>query len=131
MYLIEKTDYGLHLTFGGRILEEEMAAWVEESSQLLNKQRGKFSVFVDMRTLDPIASEAQVQMQKGQRLYKQKGMERSVVILDNATLTRQFQRIARQTGILPWERYINASAVKDWETVGLNWIKSGVEPETA
>ena len=129
MYGIEKTDYGYHLTFAGRILEFEMADWVEESREVLNKQRGKFSVFVDMRNLDPIATESQVQMQKGQRLYKQKGMERSVVILENPTLTLQFRRIAKQTGILPLERYIDTSLVKDWEEVALNWIKNGIEPE--
>ena len=131
MYTIEKTEYGFYMTFGGQILETEMAAWVEESEQLLAAQRGKFSVFVDMRRLDPIASESQVQMQKGQRMYKQKGMERSVVVLESAILTRQFQRIAKQTGILLWERYIDASIVKDWETVALDWIKSGVEPKEA
>ncbi|MDH3890383.1 MAG: hypothetical protein OEV49_04815 [candidate division Zixibacteria bacterium] len=131
MYIIEKTEYGYHMTFGGKILEDEMAAWVEESVQVLAEQRGKFSVFVDMRTLEPIASESQVQMQKGQRMYKQKGMERSVVILESATLTRQFQRIAKQTGILLWERYIDASLVKDWEKVALDWIKNGVEPQEA
>ena len=129
MYEIEKTDYGYHLTFAGRILETEMAAWVEESDQLLDKQRGKFSVFIDMRRLDPIASEAQVQMQKGQRLYKLKGMERSVVVLENPTLTLQFKRIARQTGILLWERYIDATLVKNWEEVALDWIKNGIEPK--
>lgn len=129
MYLIEKTEYGFHLTFGGKILESEMSAWVEESRQLLAEQRGKFSVFIDMRTLEPIASESQVKMQKGQRLYKQMGMERSVVILESATLARQFQRIARQTGILAWERYIDASVVKDWEKVALDWIENAVEPK--
>lgn len=131
MYVVEKTEYGYHLTFGGKILEDEMAAWVEESRLELAKQRGKFSVFVDMRRLEPIASESQVQMQKGQRLYKQMGMERSVVILESPTLARQFQRIAKQTGILPRERYIDASTEPNWETLGLGWIENGVEPKEA
>lgn len=129
MYIIENKEYGYHLTFGGKILEDEMAAWVEESRLALTKQRGKFSVFIDMRRLEPIASESQVQMQKGQRLYKQRGMERSVVILESPTLARQFQRIAKQTGILPWERYIDASIEPDWKNVGLAWIEKGVEPK--
>ena len=131
MYQIEKTDYGYHLTFTGRILEFEMADWVEESREILTKQKGKFSVFIDMRQLDPIATESQVYMQKGQRLYKQKGLERSVVIIENPTLTLQFKRIAKQTGILLLERYIDASLVKDWEEVAMDWIKNGVEPKEA
>ncbi len=129
MYSIEKTDYGYHLTFSGQILEFEMAEWVEESKKILEEQKGSFSVFVDMRRLLPIPTESQVYMQKGQRLYKQKGMERSVVILENPTLTRQFKRIARQTGILMWERYIDASLAGDWEKVALDWILKGIEPE--
>ena len=129
MYSIEKTDYGYHLTFGGQILEFEMADWVEESRKALDGQKGAFSVFVDMRRLNPIPTESQVQMQKGQRLYKQKGMERSVVILENPTLTRQFSRIAKQTGILPWERYVDASLVRDWEKVALDWIIEGIDPD--
>jgi hypothetical protein len=128
MYIIEKTDYGYHLTLGGSILGDEMSRWVEESQQVLASQRGKFSVFVDMRQLQPISADAQVQMQKGQRMYKQKGMERSVVVLSNPTLTRQFSRIARQTGILEWERYIDASLEPDWEQLGMAWILEGKEP---
>ncbi len=129
MYVIEKTEFGYHLTFGGSIMQDEMTEWVEESEQALATQKGRFSVFVDMRTLEPISVDAQVQMQKGQRLYKQKGMVRSVVVLDNSTLTRQFQRIARHTGIQIWERYINASAEPDWEKVGMDWILEGKEPK--
>jgi len=129
MYVIEKTDYGYHLTFGGSIFADEMSLWVEESEQVLATQRGSFSVFVDMRTLQPISADAQVHMQKGQRLYKQKGMERSVVILSDPTLTRQFTRIARQTGILPWERYIDASIEPNWEQIALDWIIDGKEPK--
>jgi len=129
MYVIEKTEYGYHLTFGGYIMQDEMKLWVEESQEVLATQKGSFSVFVDMRTLEPISADTQVQMQKGQRLYKQKGLVRSVVIQDNLTLTRQFQRIARQTGIQADERYIDASAVPDWEKVGMDWILEGKEPE--
>ncbi len=129
MYTIEKTEYGYHLTFGGYIMQDEMREWVEESQQVLATQKGSFSVFVDLRTLEPISVDAQVQMQKGQRLYKQKGMVRSVVILDNLTLTRQFQRIARHTGIQARERYIDASAEPDWEKVGMDWILEGKEPK--
>lgn len=131
MYLIENKEYGFHLTFGGKILEDEMAAWVEESRLMLTKRQGRFSVFIDMRRLEPIASESQVQMQKGQRLYKQMGMERSVVILESPTLARQFRRIAKQTGILLRERYIDASIEPDWENVGLDWVENEVEPKEA
>ena len=129
MYVIEKTEYGYHLTFGGYIMQDEMKLWVEEAQAVRAPQKGSCAVFVDRRTLEPISADTPVQMQKGQRLYKQKGLVRSVVIQDNLTLTRQFQRIARQTGIQADERYIDASAVPDWEKVGMDWILEGKEPE--
>ena len=45
-------------------------------------------------------------MQEGQKLFKNAGMERSVVILSTAMVTMQFKRIAKETGIYEWERYI-------------------------
>ncbi len=41
-------------------------------------------------------------MQAEQRLYKEKGMVCSVVILDNAVTKKQFKRIAQETGIYEW-----------------------------
>ena len=62
---------------------------------------------------------------------KQKGMERSAVILANATVTLQFKRIARETGIDAWERYVDASSVPDFETAAVDWITKGAFQESA
>lgn len=129
MYKIEKTDYGVKLTFAGFIQKEEMANWVNESEHALLTFPEKFSVFVDMRELKPLPQESQVEMEKGQKLYKAKGMERSVVILNSATLTIQFKRIAKETGIYEWERYIDASARSNWEELGEGWLLFGADPD--
>jgi hypothetical protein len=84
-----------------------------------------------MRNLKPLPPDAQASMEEGQKLYKQKGMERSVVILNSASLTMQFKRIAKETGIYEWERYVDASKTADWEKVGLDWVKKGVDPDKA
>ena len=129
MYGIEKKDYGYRLTFGGSIGAEEMAQWLIESEQVLAEQSGTFSVFVDMRTLIPLSREAQVYMEKGQKLYMQKGMERSIVIVSSPATAAQFRRIAGETKIARWERYIDASSVPDWEEIGLNWIIKAIDPD--
>jgi hypothetical protein len=41
----------------------------------------------------------------------------------------QFKKIAKETGIDQWERYIDASSNPNWEDAGLNWIASSKEPE--
>jgi DUF971 family protein len=129
MFKIEKNDFGYRLTFSDFIKEDEMKQWLEESRSTLINSSGSFGVFVDMRTLKPLTPEAQVHMQEGQKLYKQKGMVRSVVILNNPIIKMQFQRIGKETGIYEWERYIDASSKPNWEQVGIDWISKGVDPD--
>ena len=129
MYSIEKKDFGYRLTFGDVIEAAEMKEWLDESKVVLQTSPESFGVFVDMRTLVPLRRDAQPFMQEGQKLYRKSGMVRSVVILDNAATTLQFRRIARETEIAEWERYIDAEAVEDWEAAGLAWVRDGIEPE--
>ncbi len=129
MYNIEKKSYGFKLTFGGFIKAEEMKKWVEESQKALLNAPREFGVLIDMRTLKPLPPDSQAEIEKGQKLYKDRGMQRSAVILSSSTTKLQFQRIAKETGIYQWERYIDASAVPNWESVGENWIIKGIDPD--
>lgn len=129
MYKIEKRDFGFRLTFGDQIKANEMQQWVEESKEALQPVSGPFGVFVDMRTLKPLPSDAQEQIRAGQKLYKQKGMVRSVVIVSNPVTKMQFKRIAQETGIYEWERYIDEQSDPDWESTGLAWIREARDPD--
>jgi hypothetical protein len=129
MYKIEKKDFGFKLTFGDFMKAEEMTKWLEETKKALLGAPSGFGVFVDMRTLVPLPSDAQGILQEGQKLYKQKGMTRSAVVLNSATITSQFKRLAQESGIYAWERYIDASKKADWETVGITWLKKGTDPD--
>lgn len=122
MYKIENRDYGYRLTFGDFISANEMKEWFEESKIVLQSAQAPFGVFVDIRTLRPLLSEARTYMEHGQRLYKTKGMSRSVVILSNLVTKIQFKKIADETGIYEWERYIDESSNEDWEKIGLDWV---------
>lgn len=129
MYKIDKTDYGFKLTFADTITADEMRKWVEDSKTALSSAENSFHIFVDMRTLKPLSPDAQLFMQEGQKLYKQKGMVRSVVILANSLLKMQFKRIAQETGIYDWERYIDESSTPNWEQIGTDWLKAGKDPD--
>lgn len=129
MYKIEKKEFGYKISFADFIKADEMKNWLVDSEKTLATVSGKFSVFIDMRDLKPLLPDAQEYMQQGQKLYKQKGMVRSVVILNNAITTMQFKRIAKQTGIYEWERYIDASKNPDWERIGIAWIKDAIDPD--
>lgn len=129
MYQIEKRSYGFKLTFSGFITAEEMKRWKGESEKVLATQKGKFGVMVDMRSLKPLAADTQAIMVDGQKQYKVKGMERSAVILDSAITTAQFQRLAKESGIYAWERYVSAADKPNWEQVGEGWIARGADPD--
>jgi hypothetical protein len=129
MYQIEKKSYGVKLTFAGLIAKDEMQKWVAESAKITKSLPSKFGVFVDMRDLKPLAADSQLVMQEGQKLFKNAGMERSVVILSTAMVTMQFKRIAKETGIYEWERYIDSSKTADWEEIGIKWLENKIDPD--
>jgi hypothetical protein len=131
VHKIDKRAFGYHVTFGGFITKEEMEHWVSDARKALVSPPPEFGVFVDMRTLKPLPKDAQATMEAGQKLFKQAGMVRSVVILDNAITTYQFREIARASGISQWERYINASSRADWQRAGEEWLSRGVDPDKA
>ncbi len=128
MHKIDKMPYGYKLTFDGFIKADEMKQWVEESKRALATSPAKFGVLIDMRGLKPLPADSQPLMEEGQKAYKMAGMQRSCVILASAIQTMQFKRIARETGIDAFERYIDASSESDWEKKGIAWAKDGVEP---
>jgi len=129
MYRIKRTKYGIHLTFSGHIKAVEMEQWLEESRGVLSEVEGPFGVFVDMRDMILLPPESQPAMKRGQMHYRSEGMVRSVVILRDKVIAMQFQRIAKETGIYEWERYIDASNEKDWEKIGMDWIIDAIDPD--
>lgn len=129
MYKIEKIDFGLKLTFADFVNADEMAQWLKEAQTALLSTKKPFGVIVDMRALKPLKADAQIHMEAGQKLFKEKGMERSAVVLNDLITTMQFQRLARQTGIYQWERYLNTQTTPDWETHAVKWIKDGTDPD--
>jgi hypothetical protein len=130
MYRIEKKPYGYRMLFSGFIKNDEMKAWAQEvKATLAAPQAKEFGVFVDMRDLKPLDDAAKATMVEGQLIFKDKGMVRSVVILNSPILTMQFKRLAKESGIYQWERYVDASVVSDFEKVGEDWVGKGIDPD--
>jgi hypothetical protein len=128
MYKIDKQPFGFKLTFGGAMNKEEMEHWQSESRQQLATASAPFGVVVDMRDLKPLPDDAQAVMVNGQKLYKDAGMQRSAVILANSIVTLQFRRLAKESGIAVWERYIDASSEPKWQEKAVDWVKSAIDP---
>ena len=130
MYKIERKSSGYLLTFGGNVERDEMERWRDDSKRALSTElAGHFGVIVDMRDLKPLAAEAQKIMVDGQKLFKEKGMKRSAVVLNNSVITLQFKRLARDSGIYEWERYIDASKTANWVDTAIAWVRYGRDPD--
>ena len=129
MYAIEKQPLGFKLVFQGNIPASEMQRWVDESRAALCNAPPSFGLFMDMRALQPLPPESQRVMLEGQQLYQRCGMRRSVVIIQTPTTRMQFTRLAQESGIHHWERYISAESTPDWEEKGWAWIQGGVDPD--
>jgi hypothetical protein len=106
-----------------------MKNWLEESKKVLESALGSFKLLIDMRDLKPLPEDSKAIMQEGQKLYKQKGMVRSCVILKGATIKMQFTRIAKESGIYAFERYIDSTASADWMTKAMNWLLKEEDPD--
>ena len=130
MYKIAKRDFGFQLTFGETLDVPEMTRWRDEAKVALMGAPKTFGVLIDMRGLRPggIQPDAQKVMVEGQGLFRKAGMERSCVILESATVTMQFARLAKESGIYAYERYINAAATPNWEAKAIGWIANKVDP---
>lgn len=128
MYAIDRKDYGFCLTFGGFIKADEMRAWAKEGRAALQGQKPGFGVYVDMRSLKPLSQEVQEIMVGGQQLFKQAGMERSAVLVNSVTTAMQFKRLAKESGIYQWERYVSATDPQA-EQKALAWVRSGQDPD--
>ena len=107
-----------------------MQQWLDDSEVFLQAAPAGFGVFVDMRRLKLISQGVKDMFEKGQRHYKEMGMARSVVVVENSTLAVQFKRIALQSDIYDWERYIDATASDDWQKLGEDWISRGIDPDS-
>lgn len=129
MWNISRQSFGFVLSFKGSIELAEMGQWVAAAKvELLNPLPTGWGVVVDMRELLPLRQDAQAMLIEGQKLFKQHGMTRSAVALKDAVTTMQFRRLARTSGIDAWERYIDTSAILQWQTAAKQWVVSGIEP---
>jgi anti-anti-sigma regulatory factor len=129
MYKIEKGRHGFTLTFSGTIYADELQGWLQESAKVLAQHKGPFGVIVDMRSLLPLGPEARAIILQGQRLFKNRGLERSVVVLTSSAVTAQFRQLAKDSGVYRFERYINASDDPHWLEHALDWVQLQIDPD--
>jgi hypothetical protein len=129
MYTIEKKSYGVKLTFSGVFDIEDMIKWNTELEKFTNGLPHKFGIFIDLRGFKSLSHETEVEMHKGLNMIKKRGVERSVVILNDVTLKLQFKRQSPETDNMQWERYIVSSSTANWEEISEKMLAHGINPD--
>lgn len=131
MYKIERRGAGFMLTFEGELDVKEAQRWYDESVKILKsinrEESQEYGVIVDMRKAKPRSLEADAIIEKGQKLYREAGMLRSAVLLQNKMLQIQVEMNAMMTGVYNTERYLSG---EDRTAIAkaINWVKEGIEP---
>jgi hypothetical protein len=131
MITVEKTDYGIQLTFVSPINLEETLNFRDQFDAAVLEMKREFCVFVDMRKLILLPVDCKPLVEEVQVHARENGMQRSVVILNDKLATMQLQVIANKTGIRSWERYVDSSKHDNWEKRGMDWILHAIDPEVS
>jgi len=129
MHKIEVTNYGVKVTLNGFIQTEEALEWFTKMKEALKKTSRGFKVFVDMRGFKPATQNVQKYFVDIQKEFKDYGMSKSVVILDNEVAVLQLKRTAKESGIYEHERYITPENNPNWESQAMDWILKNIDPD--
>lgn len=128
MHRIEETSYGYRLTFEGFLQRDEAGELLAKMKRTVRPKNGGFAVLLDMRHSRAFPAEAQDLIKETLAFCKDAGLERNAVVLNSAIATLQARRLAKQTGIAPWIRYIDASAEPEWEKAAVGWLADAIDP---
>jgi hypothetical protein len=129
MYTMERTSYGLFIEVRDTLSKADAEQWVEDLKAAITDINGEFGAFADLRKVLLLSPESKDAVQAGEIHARKHGLVRSVIILSDEVTALQMKGIARLSGIYEWERYIDASAVENWEQIGLDWVIHGIDPD--
>ncbi len=108
--------------------QEWFATYMSKRNEFV-KQGRQWSQYVDLRGYKASSPEAQELITKVMEAFLTSGGLRSAVILDSTVATLQIKRLAIDTGIYAFERYISAQSNPDFEKQALAWLVDGIDPD--
>jgi hypothetical protein len=129
MERVRATDYGLRVVFSGPLSHAQAEELLAELQSKLPPPGGSFALLVDSRQARAYSAATQEVLKRCILLCKERGMARSVVVLDSAVATLQAQRLGKETGTLAWSRCVDARSRPDWEQVARDWLLRAVDPD--
>lgn len=129
VYTIEKTRYGIRLSFDGMMTEEIAKNFAKEFMEVLNSTTGEIGILMELSKGKPMPPGAQAAVNECYQAVLQRGLTRSANIVASALMKAQMTRRAREFGTYSRTRYIDATAEADPEQVALDWLERGIDPD--
>ncbi|MGE6758788.1 hypothetical protein D7X96_19295 [Corallococcus interemptor] len=124
-----RTEYGFRINAPGYITPAEAKVWFEDLRTKVSVKRGRpFGLMADIRSQKANPPETQEIIKNAMAWLRQNGMVRSAVVVDSTVARLMMVRMAKQSGVYEWERYIDASKDTDWEHKAIDWITNATEP---
>ena len=129
IYKIDKTPFGIRVTFDGMMNEEISKDFTKEFLQVLGGINGSVGILIDLRNGKPISPESQNALNDCYYAVMRKGLTRSANIVSSGLMKMQMMRRAKEMGTYDRARYIDSTADKNCERIALDWIERGIDPD--
>ena len=130
MYAIGPFPFGYQLIFSGHVDAAELLAWFADLARHLESAPREFGLLLDLRALAPMSPSAMNVFGKGLQLLQNKGLQRTAVIVPNASTRTELTRQAKASGVYQWERYLCIDEMPDWRKRATTWIGQGIDPDS-
>jgi len=128
MYAIGPLPCGFQIVFAGEVTTRELLAWLEDVRRHIVAPPKNFGLLLDLRSLAPLSPSATRVLAKGLRLCQERGLGRTAVVVLSRSTQLEFTRLAKESGIYQWERYLSVEDTPDWHGRGVAWISQGIDP---
>jgi hypothetical protein len=128
MHRVDETRYGYRVVFEGFLQQDDVGELLSNMKTTIRPRGNAFALLFDMRKSRAFPAEVRELLRQALHFCKEAGMERNAVVLSSAIATLQARRLARESGVEEWSRYIDASH-PDWEKIAVDWLVRAVEPE--
>lgn len=125
---VTPTTYGYRTEISAPLQAADVKMWTEEIRSVV-RGRPAFSQLVDIRNNTARDEDTTRMIEETMQWVRANGLQRSAVIVASPTLKMQVQRLARNTGVDTYERYLDAASDPQWEQKALAWLERGVDPD--
>ncbi len=83
----------------GYVQQDEMKQLLGTTKELLNSPASDFRVFSDLRGFKPASPDVQITMSEIQLLFKEKGLKKVAVLVDNVVAKMQLKRLHKENNV--------------------------------